>query len=267
MVLRMNIAQTKPLDRRRKTIFGLGISPIGQAELLEEVLDPEPTTGAKLVATVNVDHVVTLRTDARFRLAYDSAWRITVDGAPVYLYARAVGLPVQERVTGADLFAELVERWQPGKHRLFMLVCSQLAATRMTELLKQRGFGESDLTIEVPPFGFEKDTEFNQSLLERIGAKNPTHVVLGIGAPKSEIWAYEHRHQLGDAFILCVGAAIEFVTGLKKRSPMFLRRIGMEWFWRFATEPRRLFHRYFVRSFGFFLAIVADQRPTGSGHV
>ena len=264
---RVNYAGPTPLERRRKTIFGLEISPIGQAELLGEVLDPNPAAGAKLLATVNVDHVVTLRNDARFRRAYDSAWRITVDGAPVYLYARVVGVPLQERVTGADLFAELVDKWVPGQHRLFMLVCSQQAATRMTELMKQRGFGEHDLTIEVPPFGFEHDPDFNRALLERINAQRPTHLILGIGAPKSEIWAYEHRDQLGNAFILCVGAAVEFVTGLKKRSPMFLRRIGMEWFWRFATEPRRLFHRYFIRSFGFFLAIVADQRPRGPEHV
>lgn len=247
-----------------RSIFGLDISLLAQEELIEELLAAPSAGGAKLVATVNVDHVVTLRTNSRFREAYDCAWRVTVDGAPVYLYARAVGLPLRERVTGADLFAELIQRWDPAKHRLFMLVPNEAVAVRMGLAMAQRGYDERALTIEVPPFGFERDADYSQALAARIRAKQPTHIIMGVGAPKSEIWAHEHRDQLGDAIVLCVGAAVEFVTGLKMRSPRFMRRIGMEWFWRFATEPRRLFHRYFVRSFGFVLAMMAD-RPRGGG--
>jgi N-acetylglucosaminyldiphosphoundecaprenol N-acetyl-beta-D-mannosaminyltransferase len=258
----------KPADRHfngkvrpdQRPIFGLDISLLAQDELIEELLSPPSTGSAKLVATVNVDHVVTLRTNPRFRQAYAYAWRITADGTPVYLYARAVGVPLRQRVTGADLFAELVERWEPGRHSLFMLVPSDAVAARMTLAMEQRGFDRRNLAIEVPPFGFESDAAYNQDLVARIGAMKPTHIIMGVGAPKSEIWAHEHREQLGDAIILCVGAAVEFVTGLKMRSPIFMRRIGMEWFWRFATEPRRLFHRYFIRSFGFVLAMLADRR-------
>lgn len=244
-----------------RLIFGLDISLLGQDELVEELLSPPPATGsAKLVATVNVDHVVTLRTNLRFRQAYDHAWRITADGAPVFLYARAVGVPLRERVTGSDLFAELVEQWEPSRHRLFMLVSSDAVAVAMTRVMAKRGYDDQSLRIEVPPFGFESDAGYSDALAARIIAMKPTHIVMGVGAPKSEIWAHEHRYQLGNAIILCVGASVEFVTGLKTRSPIFMRRIGMEWFWRFATEPRRLFHRYFIRSFGFVLAIMADQR-------
>lgn len=246
-------------------IFGLELSLLDREQLIEELLaTPRAPDGAKLLATVNVDHVVTLRTDQRFREAYDSAWRITVDGAPVYLYARASGIPLPGRVTGADLFASLIDRWDPARHRLYMLVANEEAAARMTRRLAERGYDETTLTIEVPRFGFEKDAAYNEALTARIRAKAPTHIILGLGAPKSEIWAYEHRAALGDAFILCVGAAIEFATGLKQRSPLFMRRVGMEWMWRFGTEPRRLFHRYFIRSFGFILAMLADRPGTAA---
>lgn len=256
------IGTTQPAASTRR-IFGLELSLLDREALVQELLaTPQQPAGAKLVATINVDHVVTLRTDRRFREAYDSAWRITADGAPVYLYARASGVRVPERVTGSDLFATLVERWNPQQHRLYMLVANEEAAQRMTRILAQRGYGEDTLTIDVPKFGFEKDPAYNEALTARIRAKRPTHIILGVGAPKSEIWAYENRHALGDAIVLCVGAAIEFTTGLKQRSPMFMRRMGMEWMWRFGTEPRRLFHRYFIRSFGFVLAVIADS-PRG----
>jgi N-acetylglucosaminyldiphosphoundecaprenol N-acetyl-beta-D-mannosaminyltransferase len=241
-------------------IFGLELTLLDKERLAEELLTtPLQPSGSKLVATINVDHVVTLRTNSQFRKAYDSAWRITADGAPVYLYARASGVRVPERVTGSDLFDTLVQRWDPTRHRLYMLVANEEAARRMTLILVERGFDEQTLTIEVPKFGFEKDESFNAELTARIRARKPTHIILGVGAPKSEIWAYDHREQLGDAIILCVGAAIEFTTGLKQRSPKILRRVGLEWMWRFGTEPRRLFHRYFIRSFGFILAVLADR--------
>lgn len=256
--------EAKDANSRLPRIFGLQLSLQDREELAEELLamPPEPG-GAKLVATVNVDHVVTLRTDRRFRQAYDNAWRITADGAPVYLYARASGIRLRERVTGSDLFATLVQRWDPARHRLYMLVANEEVARRMTRILVNRGYDERTLAIEVPPFGFEKDPAFSAELTARIRAMAPTHIVLGVGAPKSEIWAHEHRHELGNAIVLCVGAAVEFVTGLKQRSPMFMRRVGMEWMWRFGTEPRRLFHRYFVRSFGFVLAVLDDRPRSG----
>jgi N-acetylglucosaminyldiphosphoundecaprenol N-acetyl-beta-D-mannosaminyltransferase len=251
-------------ERPVRPVFGLVISLLAQDELIKELLSPLAAgEGVKLVTTVNVDHVVTLRTNPRFRAAYDHAWRITADGTPVYLYARAVGVPLRERVTGADLFAEMVERWKPARHRLFMLVSSEAVAARMTVAMAQRGYDERTLTIEVPPFGFERDADYSRGLTARIKVKRPTHLIMGVGAPKSEIWAHEHRDQLGDAIVLCVGAAVEFVTGIKLRSPRFMRRIGMEWLWRFGTEPCRLFHRYFIRSFGFVLAIIADQPRYG----
>lgn len=252
-------------DCPTRRVFGLRLTLLDHHDLVEELLKAqEESSGAKLVATINVDHVVTLRSDERFRKAYDSAWKITADGAPVYLYARASGVPLPERITGSDLFDSLVFRWSPKQHRLYMLVPTEEAARRMIDILAERGFTKQSLIIEVPEFGFEKDEAYTAGLIKRIRALRPTHIILGLGAPKSEIWAHEHHEDLGDTIILCVGAAIEFTTGLKRRSPKFLQRVGMEWMWRFGTEPRRLFHRYFVRSFGFILAVLADRSSTPS---
>lgn len=252
-----------------RRVFGLDFCLSTQEQLLAEILAVPAAAAmgdggaAKLVATVNVDHVVTLRTSAKFREAYRFAWRVTADGAPVYLYARAVGVPLPARITGSDLFAVLVTRWDPRQHRLFMLVSSDEVAARMTRIMAERGFDAQSLTIEVPPFGFERDADFGNRLAARMTAARATHIVMAVGAPKSEIWAYDHKNALGGAIVLCVGASVEFVTGLKMRSPRVMRSIGLEWFWRFATEPRRLFHRYFIRSFGFILAVVADRKCSG----
>lgn len=247
-------------DAKRSRVFGLPLCSLTQEELIDEILKPDQSGLARLVATVNVDHVVTLRTDVAFQDAYRSAWRITADGAPVYLYAKVVGLPLKERITGADLFAELVLRWDPMVHRLFLLVSNDEVADRIRETMVDRKFSNDNLTIEVAPLGFDSDEAFGDRLASNVRDFGATHLIMAVGAPKSEIWAYHHRDSIGNATVLCVGAAVEFVTGLKVRSPVLMRRFGMEWFWRFLLEPRRLFSRYFVRSFGFFLAVADDQR-------
>lgn len=257
-------AQTCTSGSERR-IFGLSFSQNTHDELVEVITSGErQEPGPKIMATANLDHIVTLRGNSEFRAAYDTAWRVTADGMPVYLYARMMGLNLKERVTGSDLFAALMERWIPGQHRLFLLVSSERTGGKIREELTQRGFPADAVRIEVPPFGFEVDAAYSERLAREIGSFAPTHLIMGIGAPKSEIWAHRHRKYFGDMFILCVGASIEFVTGDKRRAPVVLRKTGLEWLWRFAMEPRRLFGRYVVRSTGFLSAIAADLSSKGA---
>lgn len=247
-----------------RRLFGVEISPVSERDLVTELLAPvERGAGARLVVTMNLDHVVNLRINSAFRDAYRSAWRVTIDGAPVFAYARLAGVRVPERVPGADLFATLVPHFRPGAHRLFFVVSSPEVVTAMTELLERQGFSRDDLAFDIPPFGFQHDDAMSAALAARIKAFGATHLVLAVGAPKSEIWTFRHAADIGDVNVLCIGAAVEFVTGLKRRSPRWMRRAGLEWLWRVGSEPRRLARRYFVDSFGFLRAIAADRRSRG----
>jgi N-acetylglucosaminyldiphosphoundecaprenol N-acetyl-beta-D-mannosaminyltransferase len=211
-----------------------------------------------LLVTVNLDHVVTLARDAAFRDAYANAWLITADGMPVYLYARARGVNVPERVTGADLCPVLLDRLAPGTSRLFIMPSSAATAARIEEALLARGFAPEALRFVVPPFGFEDDPAAAAALAGDVATHRTTHLFLGLGAPKSEIWANRHRGMLGDCYVLAFGAGLDFYAGTKPRAPSALRRIGLEWVWRLASEPRRLARRYLVRSWWFLWLVLAD---------
>jgi N-acetylglucosaminyldiphosphoundecaprenol N-acetyl-beta-D-mannosaminyltransferase len=119
----------------------------------------------------------------------------------------------------------------------------------------------------VPSYGFDCNIKLSCELAESIRDFAPTHVVMALGSPKSEIWIHQHSAKLGDCHVLCVGAAVEFSLGLKKRAPSWVRATGFEWLFRFATEPRRLFRRYFWDSFGFFAAVLTDLRTRGTSVV
>ena len=241
------------------TLFGSAIAPDtldGMAARL--AAEPMPAgEGVRLLVTMNLDHVVNLRRNARFRAAYAAAWAVTVDGAPVALYGRLKGV-ARPRVTGADLTVALSRRLEPGRHRPFFVVATEATATALRGFFAARGFPAAAVGTAVPPFGFERDAVETAALADAIRTHEATHLVMGVGAPKSEIWVDENRDWLGDLYALCVGSAPDFMVGTARRAPERLRRLGLEWAWRVAGQPRRLARRYFVASWAFLPAVIED---------
>jgi N-acetylglucosaminyldiphosphoundecaprenol N-acetyl-beta-D-mannosaminyltransferase len=241
-------------------LFGMEFSNKSISELSNEILlsSIPYDHGPRLVFTANVDHIVQMRRRPEFRMAYGRAWFRTIDGFPVYMVARIAGLrPI--RVTGADLFATVMRGLDSRLHRCFFVVSSAAVGDGLIQHLLSRGFQKDSIEVCIPQYGFELDTWFSTALASQIVSHRTTHLFLGVGAPKSEIWSYKYAERLGNCYVLCVGAGPEFFLGLKRRAPSLWQRYGFEWLWRFGHEPRRLFRRYFVDSWGFLLAIAEDQ--------
>lgn len=248
------------ITRFSREIFGLRFSAAGTEALADHLANFSPPTrgAAQMLFTANLDHIVKMRSNATFRAAYGRAAFVTADGMPVYLYARWRGVPVPERVTGADLFPALMERLDPAKHRPFFVVSDPDTAGSIETKLAERGF--KDVQVTVPPFGFEADEAYSSDLAQRIAAFGTTHLFFCVGAPKSELWLDRQREAIGPCYALAVGAGANFYAGTGRRAPRLVRVIGAEWLWRFLCEPRRLFRRYFIDSWEFLLAIADDLR-------
>jgi N-acetylglucosaminyldiphosphoundecaprenol N-acetyl-beta-D-mannosaminyltransferase len=243
-----------------KEIFGLTFAVDELASLTARIISEQVPegTGPRMLVTANVDHIVNLRTRAEFRSAYANAWVRTADGMPVYLYARLRGAAVRSRVTGSDLFAKIFESLNPAIHRVFFMACTEQIGRSLKDLLVRRGFPEESVEFSVPRFGFENDRSYSYMIAAQIRGHRTTHLFVGLGAPKSEIWCHQYGLSFGDCYVLCVGAGLAFYTGHKKRAPKVLQKAGFEWLWRFGQEPHRLFHRYFVKSWSFLGAIADD---------
>ncbi|GJD52181.1 N-acetylglucosaminyldiphosphoundecaprenol N-acetyl-beta-D-mannosaminyltransferase [Methylobacterium crusticola] len=252
--------------RQPRPAFGLRFTPLGEQELAARIVGPAVPRGAgpRVIATANLDHIVQLSRSTAFRQAYGRAWAVTADGMPVYLYARLRGAAVPARLTGADLFARVMTSLSPERHRCFFVATTQETAGLIEQDLVRRGFAPESLAFRVPPHGFETDQAYSDGLAEAIRAHRATHLFVGVGSPKSEIWIDRYRTVLSDCYVLSVGAALEFFVGTKRRAPPAIQHAGLEWAWRVAHEPRRLFRRYFVDSWRFLWLVGADVVRPGS---
>ena len=241
--------------------FGIDFTPLSADEILDGLLQRPVATGegTRLLLTCNVDHIVQLRRDPDFRDAYRSAWMITADGTPVYLYARRHRPDLQGRIAGSDLIEALLARFDAGSHRPFFICADIDVAEGLQKQLIARGFDRTMIGFATPPFGFERDCRYSLELAKRVHEHGTTHLAIGLGAPKSETWAHRFRHELGDCYVMPVGAGLEYAVGTKRRAPKVLRQVGFEWAWRVALEPRRLFQRYAIASWGFVAAIRQDR--------
>ena len=231
---------------------------VGRAADILAATAARPAHRPRVIVTANVDHIVQLDADAEFRGAYDRASARTLDGMPLVWLARVLHrLPV-ERVTGHDLLACVLAGPPPAMGRVFLVCARQSVADAVGARFRAAGLPPEAIASAVPPFGFEHDPAYGLALAARIRAHGAGLVVMGVGAPKSEVWVDRHAGTLGGPVVLCVGDALAVAAGCMPRAPRLMQRLGLEWAFRFALAPRRLFHRYFVKSWRF-LEIAARQ--------
>lgn len=240
-------------------VAGVEFEPVTRWQAATLVADLATGDAPALVVTPNVDHVVMLRQDADFRAAYDSARLRLCDGAPLFVLARLCGHDVPQRVTGADLFGDACRVAAERGLSVFVVGGAPEVNERALAVLR-RALPTLRITGVSPPMHFE-GTRDDELVQQRIAEERPDIVMVCMGAPRSEIWAAElqRRHP---AVYVCVGAAIDFVAGSRQRAPRWMQRVGVEWVFRLAQEPRRLWRRYLVRDSVF--AVIALRELAGA---
>jgi exopolysaccharide biosynthesis WecB/TagA/CpsF family protein len=241
---------TTSADTSRVSLFGMNIDRVDLRQATERVLAwcSEPATSTcRYVVTPNVDHAVLLTHHTGLRKAYASAAMVLADGAPIVAASKILGRALPERVAGSDLVPSLL-RAADGRQRplrVFLLGAGPGVAQRAAINIQRQYPGVQVVGTHCPPLGFEHDSAANQAAIDAVGAAKPDMVIIGLGAPKQELWIEQVQHVLAARVAVCAGATIDFLAGEKRRSPLWMQRLGLEWLHRLSTEPRRLARRYF----------------------
>ena len=202
--------------------------------------------------TPNVDHTVKLRKNAQFRDLYKKASLVVADGVPLLWAARLLGTPLKERINGTDLFERTCQFAAERGYSVFLLGGSPGSATSASAELMRRHPTLKIVGLECPPMGFYKDDHQNKAIQSSIRTSGADILFVGLGAPQQEQWMCDYAAGSGVSFAIGVGVSFSFVGGLIPRAPVWMQRNGLEWLWRLAKEPRRLWKRYLLEDLPFF---------------
>jgi N-acetylglucosaminyldiphosphoundecaprenol N-acetyl-beta-D-mannosaminyltransferase len=231
----------------RLRIGRVAVDPVTLEGALDAIDRLVSARGGGFVVTPNVDHVVIADRRDDFAEAYAAADLSLADGKPIVWCSGLLGVRLPERVSGSDLVPPLLGRAAERRWRVFLLGAgpgvAEAAAARLRAGLGVEVVGTAAPFISVEPG--RPDPE-GDAAVAAIRNTRPDLVLVAFGAPKQELWMYRHRAVLAPAVMLGVGASLDFVAGRIRRAPRWISHVGLEWAWRLAREPRRLWRRYLV---------------------
>jgi N-acetylglucosaminyldiphosphoundecaprenol N-acetyl-beta-D-mannosaminyltransferase len=227
-------------------------------DLLQAIGELVDSRGVHAIMTPNVDQVIVLPTERPMADAYrDAALRIA-DGSPLVLLGRLLGAHDLHRLTGADLLVD-VARVAP-QHGWRVAVAGGGAGVAQTAAVRLRErFGTDAVAVDFPRMSSVDDPR-SAEVIADLTAAAPDVVFICLGAPKQDVWIHRWRDALPPAVYVGAGAAVDFVAGTKRRAPLPVQRLGFEWAFRLAQEPRRLAYRYLVRGPRFIPIVLRSLR-------
>jgi N-acetylglucosaminyldiphosphoundecaprenol N-acetyl-beta-D-mannosaminyltransferase len=231
----------------RVNILGVGISAINPAAALRMISRWIGEGERHYVCVSGVHGIMECQGDATLRRIHNRAGLVTPDGMPLVWLCRLKGYRRVERVYGPDLMLDCCRLSVERGYRHFLYGGMEGVPDLLAERLVQRFPGLRIVGGYSPPFRVLTTAE-DEDVVRRINDAAPDIVWIGLSTPKQERWMAEHRARLHAPVLIGVGAAFDFHAGLKRQAPVWMRQSGLEWLFRLASEPRRLWKRYLINN-------------------
>ena len=224
-------------------VWGVPLAPYTSAQALARIDELITRRVPSYFITANLHYARLTEQQARLREVNDRAAFVLADGMPLVWASRRQARSLPERVAGSDLLFWICERAARKGWRVFLLGAGPGIAAQAAENLCRRYPGLQIAGTESPPFRTWTAQE-KADLFHRIRESKADLLFVAFGQPKGEIWVADHFQELGVPLAVQVGASLDFAAGRVRRAPRWIQRTGLEWIYRIAQEPRRLFLRY-----------------------
>lgn len=245
----------------RIDIMGCPFDAISEDETVELVFEwiRDPVRKSHHIITVNVAILMMAREDARLARSIDDADLVVVDGKPLVWTARWLRSPVPEKVSGVDLMKRLLEAGNERGLSIFLLGTTQQRLEVLERVIRAK---YPNVKIAGTRNGYFKEPDWPE--VTRLVRESKADLLLvGMPAPFKEIWCEEQREALQTPVMLGVGGAFDVMAGFVPRAPRVMQEAGLEWAWRLAMEPKKLWKRYLVTNSAFLALLgrtLAEQR-------
>jgi exopolysaccharide biosynthesis WecB/TagA/CpsF family protein len=226
----------------RTNFLGLDYDLLSQEEAFQRIAARDPRKPFGYLVTPNVDHIVRLeQADPSIHGAYAQAELCLCDSRVVSRLARLAGVALTV-VPGSDLVRDIMDRMIAPGDRLCLIGGTPETAGKLA-----RRHPDSIILQHVPPMGLLRDAAARARAIDFAADAHARIILLAVGSPQQEVLAREMRDDgRATGFGLCIGAAVEFITGEQVRAPRIVQKAGMEWAWRLVSQPKRLWRRYLI---------------------
>jgi len=205
---------------------------------------------------VNAGKIVAMQSDLQLRRSVNECDLINADGQAVVWASKVLGKPLKERVAGIDLMIELVKLAHHNNYKIFFFGAKE---TVVKEVVKKYSEEFSPKIIAGYRNGyFKKDEE--QNIARQIADSGANILFVAISSPTKENFLFENKDLLKKVnFVMGVGGSFDVVSGKVKRAPIWMQKSGLEWFYRFAQEPKRMWKRYLVGNSKFIFLVFKEK--------
>jgi N-acetylglucosaminyldiphosphoundecaprenol N-acetyl-beta-D-mannosaminyltransferase len=238
------------------TLMGLPLDIYTPSTLIKRLTADSQRGRGGYVMTPNLDHLRSVtRSDHLMALALDADIRVA-DGMPLLWASRLQGTPLPGRVTGSDLIFSLSKALAATGRSVYLLGGNPGTADGAAEILQGHADGLWVVGTYCPPHGFERDEAELARISAALRAAKPDFVFVGLPFQKASELVATVRGSLPATWFLGLGVTFSFVCGEVRRAPLWMQRLGLEWFFRLIQEPRRLSRRYIFEGLPFALRLL-----------
>jgi N-acetylglucosaminyldiphosphoundecaprenol N-acetyl-beta-D-mannosaminyltransferase len=242
-------------------LLNVRVDRVGFSAVMDQVRQAIQLRRPHQLVTVNVDFIKLAKADSNFRRLINTSDISVADGMPLLWAAQLIGAPLPERITGTDLVLGCAQMAAEEGHRLFLLGAAPGVAEQAAAELQRRFPGLTVCGTYAPPFGAWAEDE-DRRIVERVQAAQPDVLFVAFGAPRQDVWIREHMAELNVPISVGIGGTLNFLAGKIRRAPQWMQDLGLEWLYRVAQEPGRLWRRYLLQDLPVFLQLLAQTRVT-----
>ena len=240
----------------RIQILGITIDPLTMKETVDAVEQYVLKKHPLHLMGVNADKINQCHEDEKIKKIVNESGIINADGASVVLASKFLGAPVPERVAGIDLMQNLLELSNKKGYSVYFFGAKEEILQDMLKAFKQR---YPDLDVVGYRNGYFSP-EDEEKIQEDIKDRKPDFVFVGITSPKKEYIIQSFMDNGINAVFMGVGGSFDVLSGHIKRAPLWMQKLNLEWLFRVANEPKRLFNRYFVGNISFIRKVLRAKR-------
>jgi len=244
------------MNSNRIEMMGCQIDNLSMEETLQTIEGFIASGKPHQHVVVNVDKLVKAQHDPELRRIINECALINADGMPVVWASRLLGKPLKERVAGVDLCDSLLCRAADKGWRVYLLGAKEEVVSKVRQIYSAR---YPTLVFAGHRNGYWKPDQ-EQQVVDEITAAKADLLFVAISSPKKEQFLGAYQARMRIPFAMGVGGTFDVFAGKVTRAPVWMQKSGLEWFYRFLQEPRRMFRRYFIEDMAFVGLLLRELR-------